>query len=444
MAAKDLKRMCRRWVATLRRRRWPAFCWALVVAASWPQVANATNLTGFPTQDLNGHGGSDVDNQATTHVDVKAYGESHPYNRKALFLFDLASFGGRNLMDQYVHSASFIVWASDSQCDGFLFRLYGFTETSNNDDSRWDESLTSQSEATWPDRYFGAYQYPGGNGVKTLDTQAGPVKDASVSFGGVLAEYVRWGVDRNAPFGYSATNPDSRITLLLAREDVDNDISGFHSRQTTDGDTVKPRLTLDVRFPEIRVAIGASNNISSGGTYDFGVAPETNQAPISRDLVIDNQLGEALSSLHVSSLSITGVDARAFFVTTTNVYLSQGQSNRCGIVFNPGGTNAWGIWDKAWLVVQSNDEDERPFSVRLRGEIFPQLRFTEARTVVNAHVALFWASRTGRWYTVWESAGLVAGGWTSSASVRANDRLHGWTNDIGSSTQSFYRVELLP
>jgi hypothetical protein len=409
-----------------------------------PLPAVATNLTALPTQDMNGKGGNIVQHQTDEYVDVKAYENSHVNNRKAMFLFDLASFSGRNVIDQYVHSAAFSVWAWDSNCDEYHFRLYGFTDTASNDDSRWDEGIDTQSHASWPDRYWGAYQYPSGNGVKHLDTQPGPAKDTVATFGSDLLAYVRWGVGRNPGFGHSATNPDNKVTLLLARVEFDADISGFHTRQTEDGDGYKPRVVLDVRFPEIRVGLGSSNDLASGALYDFGVVPETNRAPVTSELAIDNQLGEPLSSLHVSSMEITGEHAHLFSVASANVYISQGQTHRCSVVFDPTCTNTWGIWDRAWLTIQNNDENERPFTLRLRGEVFPQLRLTEAQWVPPAGVAVTWASRTGRWYTVWTAGDLVAGNWVSNDSVRAMGRVHGWTNGAGLFTQRFYRVEMLP
>jgi hypothetical protein len=416
--------------------------WALTATGS---PAFATSLNAVALQDLNGQGGGDVDNQTTSHVDVKAYAVSHSYNRKALFLHDLSSFGGRDVRDQYIHSASFTAWASDSQCDGFFFRLYGFTDTAANDDSRWDETLTDQAQANFPDRYWGANQYPGGNGVAHLDTRAGPVKDASVVFGSNLVHYVRWGAGRNPGFGHSPTNPDAKITLLLAREEFDGDISGFHSRQTGDGDSYKPRLALDVRFPEIRVGIGESGDIANGGAYDFGVVPETNQAAVVRELAIDNQTGEALSSLHVASVSITGAQAQAFAVADTNFYLAQGDTFRCNIAFDPGADLEWGIWDQAWLVVLNNDENEPVFRVNLRGEVFPRLRFLGVVPDENpAEMVVQWASRTGLWYTVWSQGDLMEGAWISNVSVRAADRIHSWTNADFAGPRRFFRIERWP
>jgi hypothetical protein len=408
-------------------------------------VVFATGLNQVATQDLNGHGGSAVEKQATAYVEVKAYANSHAYNRKSLFLFDLSSFGGRDVRDQYLHTASFTVWAYDSQCDNFFFRLYGFTDTADNDDSRWDESLTDQAQANFPDRYWGAYQYPGGNGVTYLDTRSGPVKNASMVFGSNLVYYVRWGAGRNPGFGYSATNPDAKITLLLAREEYDNDISGVHSRQTEDGDSYKPRLTLDVRFPEIRVGISEQGDIANGGRYDFGVVPETNPVAVVRELAIDDQQGEALSSLHVASIAITGEHARCFTVVDTNFFLAQGNTFRSSILFNPGADLEWGIWDQAWLVIRNNDEDESTFRVNLQGEIFPRLRFLEVVPDEDpAAFVLQWASRTGLWYTVWTQTNLMGGGWSSNDSLRATGRIHTWTNADSAEPRYFFRVGQVP
>ena len=408
-------------------------------------AARAASLNQVALQDLNGQGGSDVDKQTTDSVDVKAYENSHTYNRKALFLFDLSSFGGRDVRDQYIHSALFTVWAADAQCAGFNFRLYGFTETTANDDSRWKETIASQTDGNWPDRYFGAYQYPGGNGVLQLDTKAGPAKDASLVFGGSLASYVRWGAGRNPGYGFSADNPDAQITLLVAREEYDNDISGFHAREAAT-DAYRPRLALDVRFPEIRVGLGESPDLLSGGTYDFGVMAESNAAPVARDLVVDNQTGEALSSLHVSAVAITGAQAQAFAVVDTNFYLAQaGGTVSWPVVFNPDGSLAWGIWDQAWLVLRNNDENEGTFRVNLRGEIFPQLRLLAPEPGGDPSMrVLRWTSRTGSWYAVRSRSNLQQGAWTSTAVLRATGRYQSWTNPDPAPERRFFRVEQLP
>jgi hypothetical protein len=232
---------------------------------------------------------------------------------------------------------------------------------------------------------------------------------------------------------------------LLAREEFDGDVSGFHSRQTGDGDSFKPRLALDVRFPEIRVGIGASTDIPNNGGYDFDVVSETNPVAVVRELAIDNQQGEALSSLHVASMAITGAQAYAFAVVDTNFHLAQGDTFPCSITFNPGTNLEWGIWDQAWLVVRNNDENESPFRVNLRGEVFPRLRFLEVDSDEDpAEMVIRWASRTGLWYTVWSHGDLMAGAWASNVSLRATGRIHAWTNTDFTVPHRFFRVEQWP
>ena len=344
---------------------------AAVLWAVGLSVCQATSLSTVVSQDLNGHGGSNVDSQTTTSVAVKAYEASHTYNRKALFLFDLTSFSGRNLTDQYVHTASFTVYAYDGQCDAWNFRLYGLTDTASDDDSRWDETITAQAEANWPDRYWGAYQYPDtSHGAKHLDTRNGPPRDNAVSFGSNLINFVRWGVGRNPTFGYSSTNPDGKITLLLAREEFDNDKSQFHSRQSDDT-SYRPRLNLDVRFPEIGLAVAGTPK-SSGTTYDFGSFQGLGE-PIVRSLIIDNTSGETFSSLHVKTLMLEGSHAWAFQLMTpggTDFLLAQGTSTSgYEVRFNPS-TN-YGVFDDARLVLTNNDENESTYTVYLSATHMP-------------------------------------------------------------------------
>ncbi len=348
--------------------------WAWVVVVLWTaggSICRATSLSAVAQQDLNGQGGTAVEQQTDASVAVKAYEAAHVNNRKALFLFDLTAFNGRNLTDQYIHTASFTLYAYDTLCDAWNFRLYGLTDTANNDDSRWDESVTSQSDANWPDRYWGAYQYPNTDfGAKHLDTQNGPPKDNAVSFGSELMNFVRWGVGRNPAFGYSATNPDGKITLLLAREEFDTNISDFHSRQSANA-SYRPRLDLDVRFPEIALAVGGTPK-SSGSTYDFGSFQELGE-PVARSLVIDNTAGEALSSLHVKTVLLQGSHAWAFQLVTpggTDFLLAQGASTSgYEVRFNPGGN--YGVFDDARLVLTCNDEDEATYTVYLRATHTP-------------------------------------------------------------------------
>jgi hypothetical protein len=342
-------------------RKWTA---ALLMTAAMG-VCQATSLSTVTLQDLNGFGGNDVQQQTTDSVSVKAYASSDNLNRKALFLFDLTSFNGRDLTDQYIHTASFTVYAENGLCDAWNFRLYGLTDTANNDDSLWDETLTAQSQANWPDRYWGAYQYPNTDyGAKHLDTQNGPPKDNAVSFGSTLLNFVRWGVGRNPSFGYSSTNPDGKITLLLAREEYDTNISDFHSRQCANT-SYRPRLDLDVRFPEIGLALAGTPK-SSGSTYDFGSFQGLG-GPVVRSLVIDNTAGEALSSLHVKTLTLLGTDAWAFQLVTpggTDFLLPQGTSTSgYEVRFNPDAD--YGVFDDARIVLTCNDENESTYTVYL-------------------------------------------------------------------------------
>ncbi len=346
-------------------------CGAAVLLAIVPVLGLATDLSQVALQDVCGQGGSDVDHQTAGYVAVKAYANSHSNNRKALFLFNLASFAGHDLTGQYIHQAAFVAHAYDSQCDDWTFRLYGLTDTASNDDSRWDETIAAQSAENWPDRYWGAYQYPDtGHGARLLDTQAGPSKDTPVSFDSDLVRCVRWGVGRDAGFGYSATNPDGQITLLLAREEYDNDISQFHSRQSDDAG-YRPRLDLDVRFPEIGLAIAGSSK-ASGSTYDFGSFQGLGGA-VSRTLVVDNAAGEALSSLHVRTLTLQGRDAWAFQLGTpggTDFYLAGGTSTSgYEVRFNPGAN--YGLFDDARVVLTCNDENESTYTVYLRATHTP-------------------------------------------------------------------------
>lgn len=340
-------------------------CVSALLWVSSVGVGVATPLSQIALQDLCGQGGNDVDHQDDAYVAVKAYAASHTYNRKALFLFNLCAFGGRDLTDQYVHSATFTAYAYDAQCDGWVFRLYGLTDTASNDDSRWDETVAAQSEANWPDRYWGAYQYPDtSHGAALLDRKAGPAKDGPAAFSSNLLHCVRWGVGREPAFGYSATNPDGKFTLLLAREDYDGEISQFHSRQS--GDTAyRPCLALDVRFPEVAAAIAGVAK-ANGSTYTFGSFQGLG-GPVARSLVLDNLSGEALSSLHVRTLALLGSDAWAFQLVTpggTNFYLAQGSATSgYEVRFDPQGQ--YGLFDDARLVLTCNDEDESSYTVYL-------------------------------------------------------------------------------
>ena len=409
--------------------------------------ARATILTNIAIQDLNGRGGEDVLQQTAEYVEFKNDGSSHIYNRKALFLFSFTNFAGRDVMDQYLHSALFRVHARDNHDTNNHVRLWGFTDATGNRDSAWHEGITAQTDPNWLAGYWGAYWYPSGNGVTGVETQRGVRNNQPITFSGSgLLNYCRWGADRHPTYGYSTSNPDGRITFMLNREEEKYTQDGIHARESTeDGGIYKPYLVLDVRFPSLRVGLGTSNNLPAGGLYDFGVIQETNPVPIAADLVMDNVLGEALSSLHVTSVVITGEHAACFGVATTNAFVGQGSSNRCLVVFGPGATNTWGFWDRAWLTIRCNDPDRRIFSVRLRGEVFPQLRFTQAVSLVEPNrVGMAWASRTARWYTVWGGVDLAAGIWTSNTSRQAQGAECGWTNDQPDGPRVFYRVELQP
>ncbi len=413
---------------------------------SCPFLVSATVLTNIAVQDLNGRGGEVVEHQTTEYVEFKNNGTADVYNRKALFLFSFTNFAGRNIMDQYIQSAMFRVYAWVNHDTNNRVRLWGFTYTANNVDSKWHEGITAQNDPNWLYAYWGAYWYPSGSGVANLETQRGARADSPITFSGTnLLAYCRWGADRYPSFGFSTSNPDGLITFMLNREEIDSQQDEIHARESTeDGGIYRPYLALDVRFPEIRVGIGRSNDIPSGGEYDFGVVHETNQIAISTNLVIDNQLGEAASSLHISSLTITGQHASLFSVVATNFYLNQGQSNALSVTFNAGCSNLWGIWDQAWLVIANNDENERLFTVRLRGEIFPYLRFIGAYPQFVSNVVLAWASRTGQWFTVWTMPEALDGVWESNASVQASGRACWWTSNIAGQERRFYRAQLSP
>jgi hypothetical protein len=338
-------------------------------------AAGATVLNQYAIQDLNGLSDNDVEYQTTADLRIKSSSDSGIYNRKILFLFDLQNFGGKDLTDQYIHSASLRITAADSRCEGRTYRLYGFTDSSSgNNDSSWHEGIVAQTDPNWPVRYSGSDQYPSGSGVKWLDTRTGPAQNTSVTFGGDLVKQLRWGVGRDSdpPFGQSSSNPDGRITLLLAQVDHASSSAYYHAREAATA-AYRPRLELDVRFPVLGMTVdgGAVNN---NGQYDFGVF-ENLPGEVARAWVIRNTDGEALSSLHVTSLTLTGSDAWAFALTTPDggdFYLGQGQSTAgYAVRFDPGG--AYGVFDDARIVATANDPERSPFTIYLKAAHQPGL-----------------------------------------------------------------------
>lgn len=327
--------------------------------------AGATVLNQYALQDLNGEGDSKVERQTDTQLRIKSHTGS--FNRKILFLFDLRDFGGKDLSDQYIHSASFRIVAAHSRCDGRTYRLYGFTDTIRTNDSSWHEGITTQSDTNWPVRYSGNDQYPSGTGVKWLDTRTGPAVNTSVTFSNDLVKYVRWGVGRDSspPFGHSASNLDGRITLLLAQEDLSSHSAYWYAREESTA-AYRPRLQLDVRFPVLGMTIDGGA-ITNNAQYDFGLF-EKLPGEVSRDWVIHNHNGEALSSLHVTSITLTGSQAWAFALTTPDggdFYLNQGEATSgYAVRFDPGG--AYGVFDDARIIVTANDPDRSPFTVHLK------------------------------------------------------------------------------
>lgn len=404
--------------------------------------ARGTILTNNAVYDLNGINATGVENATSGQLLVVAGNEGV---RKAMFLFSFASFSGSNIMDQVVESATFSVYPSDNQSQAYGYRLYGFTDSRTNDHARWTES-TTQADANWPDRYNGASQYPAGEGVEQLDVQMGVVSNLALNFASNLLDYVRWGVNRDAAYGYSASNGNSQITLLLSRQDWNANGCGFHSRQSA-VTTNRPRLVLDVRFPDVGVSIGESNDIANNGRFDFGVFQEPGWT-VETNLLVDNVAGESLSSLHVTSMVITGVHASAFALVApagTNFYLDQGASNSFTLVFNPSTSLVWGIYDQAWLVVNGNDPSKRTVRVNLRGEVYPNLRLVGSASVTSqSFLVQTWASRTGEQYVIHFSTNLLQDVWTSGTTVRAIDRLCAWTNDDPALPECYYRIERLP
>jgi len=203
---------------------------------------------------------------------------------------------------------------------------------------------------------------------------------------------------------------------------------------------------LDVRFPDVGVSAGDSNDIPNNGRFDFGVLPEPGWT-VETNLVVDNAGGESLSSLHVTSMTITGEHASAFALVApsgTDLYLDQGASSNFTLVFNPSTGLVWGIYDRAWLVINGNDPSKRTFRLNLRGEIYPDLRLVGSASVESSMFVQTWASRTGEQYVVQVSTNLLQDVWTSGTTVRAIDRLCAWTNEPPVPPECFYRIERLP
>ncbi len=190
--------------------------------------ASATQLQQVAIQDLNGYGAYDVQNQTDGIVYVAANDETHQWNRKAMFLFDLSDFGGCDIRDQYIQDATFSIGITDSS--GHTFRLYGFTDTTNNNDSSWNENITSQSDPLWPVCYHGAAQYPAGDGVRLL-TSVYCTGGTMFYMVGYLYKYLQWGAGRRPAYGHSAENPDARITLLIAKENLGGKNHVFCARE---------------------------------------------------------------------------------------------------------------------------------------------------------------------------------------------------------------------
>ena len=402
-----------------------------------------TLLTNNAVYDLNGINATGVENATSARLVVVAGNEGV---RKAMFLFSFASFSGSNIMDQVVESAAFSLYPSDDQSQSYGYRLYGFSDSRTNDHARWTESTASQTDANWPDRYNGANQYPSGDGVKLLDTQMGVASNLPMVFASNLLDFARWGVNRDPTYGYSSSNGNSQITLLLTRQDWNANGCGFHSRQST-ATTNRPKLVLDVRFPDVGVSIGESNDIANNGFFDFGVFPEPGWTA-ETNMTVDNVAGESLSSLHVTSMLITGAHASAFALVApsgTNFYLDQGAFTPFTLVFNPSTSLVWGVYDRAWLVVNGNDPSTRTFRLNLRGEVYPDLRLVGSAAVTSSSfIVQTWASRTGEQYVVHFSTNLLQDLWTSGTTVRAVDRLCVWTNTDPAVPECYYRIERLP
>lgn len=323
--------------------------------------ASATQLQQVAIQDLNGYGAYDVQNQTDGIVYVAANDETHQWNRKAMFLFDLSDFGGCDIRDQYIQDATFSIGITDSS--GHTFRLYGFTDTTNNNDSSWNEDTTSQSDPLWPVCYHGAAQYPAGDGVRLLASVycTGGTMFYMV---GDLYKYLQWGAGRRPAYGHSAENPDARITLLIAKENLGGKNHVFCAREFRT-ESSRPTLLLDVRFPALIVSLNG-RAVEDDDTVNLGSFLGL-EAPVSFPLVMDNLLGESLSILHVKSMTLEGSDAGAFSLTTpngTDFDLAQGSSTS-GYTLNFDPEGAWAAFHDARLVITCNDLEHTTFTVNL-------------------------------------------------------------------------------
>lgn len=359
--------------------------------------AGAITLSQVALQDLSGQGDSLVQYQTTDVVRVRTYSESSTQNRKAMFLFDVTSFGGRDLADQYVHSASFRLVANEN-CDEGWFRLYGFTDTAGGNDSSWHEGIKDQAHPDWPVVYNGRGQYPAGTGVRWLDTREGPGVGLSVSFSNDVLRYVRWAVGRDPAFGHSLSNADGRITLLLAMQN-EGSSSYFYARESSFA-SYRPVLTLDVRFPALGMTLGGGA-VTNQGLYDYGTFEDLDGQE-ARDWVLTNE-GEALSSLHVTEITLAGADAWAFGLTLPegqDFYLNSGQATEgCAVRFDPGG--AYGAFDDARVIVTSNDPNTPVFTVHLRAVHQP------APPAVQIVDPAGWFRATSNAVTVYQVAGTA-------------------------------------
>ncbi len=343
----------------------------------------ATELQQVAVQDLNGYGSNDVQNQTNGIVQVNAYSESSEVNRKAMFLFDLSDFGGFDIRDQYVHSATFRTCIG-SDSSGRTFHLYGFTDTTDNNDSSWTEAITNQSDPLWPVCYNGAAQYPGGNGVKFL-TAVTCTGSGLFYMAGDLYRYLQWGVGRRPAYGYSTDNPDGLITLVLAKEDYIGYQIYFCSRENRTPANY-PTLELDVRFPTLSLTL-AGSAVEDDDTINLGSFLGL-EAPASFPLVIDNLLGEDLSILHVKSMTLEGSDAWAFSLTTpngTDFDLSKGSSTS-GYALNFAPQGELAAFDDVQLVITCNDPENTTFTVNLNAThdpVVPEVAILEPPATTN-------------------------------------------------------------
>ncbi len=347
-------------------------------------LAAGTALQQVAQQDLNGLGANQVEYQTTNVVRIRSSSDSSAYNRKAMFLFNLASLDGRDLTDQYIHSASFRVVANE-RCDERLFRLYGFTDTAGANDSSWHESIEDQSHPDWPVVYNGREQYPAGNGVRWLDTREGPGVGLHVAFSSNLLDYVRWAVGRQPEYGHSPGNPDGKITLLLAAQTQSTRSSYYYARESSIA-AYRPVLMLDVRFPVLGMTV-AGGTVTNQATYDFGTFANL-PGEVLREWILHNSSGEALSRLHVTSIELTGDDAWAFGLDLPggeDFDLNQGEATAgYAVRFDPQGV--YGVFEDARVIVISNDPNQSPWMFHLRAAHqpgLPQVQLTDPAGPTN-------------------------------------------------------------